>query len=128
MKNYNTIVYGASEKPYRYSYRAVKMLHERGYTVHPIGSREGEIDGIKILTGEPELENIHTISMYLSAENQKNHYDYIIGLKPQRIIFNPGAENYELVKLAKENGIFTENACTLVLLSIDEYELLENEV
>jgi len=42
-------------------------------------------------------------------------------LKPKRIIFNPGTENNELVELAREKGIETEYACTLVMLSIGNY-------
>jgi hypothetical protein len=48
-------------------------------------------------------------------------YNYILDTNPKRIIFNPGTENSELRRLATEKGIQTENACTLVLLSIGEY-------
>jgi hypothetical protein len=37
------------------------------------------------------------------------------------VIFNPGTENLEFENLLKENGIETEIACTLVLLSINQY-------
>jgi hypothetical protein len=42
-------------------------------------------------------------------------------LHPKRIIFNPGAENAELEKLATDNGIKPMEACTLVLLSTGQY-------
>ena len=64
---------------------------------------------------------IDTVTMYLNPIRQKEYYDRIIHLKPRRIIFNPGAENPELEKLAKQKGIQTENACTLVLLSTRQY-------
>jgi hypothetical protein len=35
----------------------------------------------------------------------------------KRIIFNPGAENPELAKLAEEKGIETIEACTLTMLA-----------
>jgi hypothetical protein len=44
-----------------------------------------------------------------------------VSLKPKRIIFNPGTENSELIAIAQTNGIETEIACTLVLLSINQY-------
>ena len=50
------------------------------------------------------------------------YYDYILNvIKPKRIIFNPGTENDELIALAQKNGIETEVACTLVLLSLNSY-------
>ncbi|WP_235296864.1 CoA-binding protein [Portibacter marinus] len=119
---YKTLVFGASLKPYRYSHRAVKILKLNGYEVVPLGLRKGEIEGIEVLTGTPEINDIHTITMYVNASRQKEFYDYLLSLKPKRIIFNPGAENIEFFNLANEQGILCENACTLVLLSIGEYE------
>ncbi len=47
--------------------------------------------------------------------------DYILSLKPKRIIFNPGTENIILKNLAEAQGITTEDACTLVLLRLGQY-------
>jgi hypothetical protein len=44
-----------------------------------------------------------------------------LGLKPKRILFNPGTENPILEKLAQQHDIETEQACTLVLLSLGAY-------
>jgi hypothetical protein len=67
------------------------------------------------------IENLHTISLYLNPSRQKEYYDYLISLRPKRIIFNPGTENLELESLAHQNQIETEQACTLVLLSLGAY-------
>lgn len=120
--NFKTMVYGASLKPYRYSHRAIKILRLNDYEVVAIGLREGEIEGVKVLTGQPFIKDIHTVTLYLNAQRQAEIYDYVIGLKPKRIIFNPGAENPEFFKLAALQGIFCENACTLVMLSTGDYE------
>jgi predicted CoA-binding protein len=66
-------------------------------------------------------EDIDTITLYLGPERQREYYDYILSLKPKRIIFNPGTENDELAALAETNGIETVEACTLVMLSIGNY-------
>ena len=66
-------------------------------------------------------KDVDTVTLYLNAQNQKQYYDYILGLHPKRIIFNPGAENEELEKLAKEQGIKPMEACTLVMLSTGQY-------
>jgi hypothetical protein len=52
---------------------------------------------------------------------QKDYYNYILNLQPQRLIFNPGTENYELAKLAQEKGIHVEIGCTKVMLSLGHY-------
>jgi hypothetical protein len=49
------------------------------------------------------------------------YYDYILGLNPKRIVFNPGTENPEFETLAQSKGIDVEEACTLVLLSTGQY-------
>ena len=91
-----TIVLGASPDPSRYAYHAVQRLVEKGEEVIPIGIREGRIAGIEIVIGKPELPNIHTVTIYLNVQHQKEYYDYILSLKPERIIFNPGAENFSI--------------------------------
>lgn len=116
-----TLVLGASPKVSRVSNQAVHRLKLAGHEVVPVGIREGSIAGIEILKGQPPLSGIDTITMYLSARHQAQYYDYILGLAPKRIIFNPGAENAELYQLAKKNGIEVENACTLVMLSVSVY-------
>ena len=67
------------------------------------------------------LNDIDTVTLYLNNKHQQEYHDYILSLKPKRIIFNPGAENPELEKLAEENGIKTMEACTLVLLSTGQF-------
>ncbi len=121
MKSKKTLVLGASPNPTRTSWTAVWQLLERGHEVVAIGSREGRIEDVPILTGQPPLEGIHTITLYLNPTLQQPLYDYILSLKPQRIIFNPGTENPEMMRLAREKGIHTETACTLVMLSLGIY-------
>ena len=116
-----TLVLGASDNPSRYSFRAVHMLKNHGYAVVPVGIRKGQIAGIPIHTNRPDDEDIDTVTLYVGPQNQPAWYDYILSLKPRRILFNPGTENPELERLAHEQGILTEEACTLVLLSIGQY-------
>lgn len=119
--NKKTVVLGASENPARYSNMAVRRLHDHGHDVVAVGRREGKIDGVEIIKGEPAVNETDTVTLYLNPENQRPYYDYIRSLHPKRIIFNPGTENDELVKIADENGIKTMEACTLVLLATNQY-------
>ncbi len=116
-----TLVLGATPNPARYAYLAVIRLKQYGHEVVPVGIREGQIEGIEIQQGTPAVEGVDTVTLYLNAQRQRDYYDYIFSLKPRRIIFNPGAENPELAKLANERGIETVEGCTLVMLSIGAY-------
>lgn len=117
----NTIVLGASQNEERYSNMAVKKLLANKHPVTAIGNKEGIINDIKIIKDNPVINDVDTVTLYLNPENQKPYYDYILSLNPKRIIFNPGTENKELEKLASEKGIATMDACTLVLLSTNQY-------
>jgi len=116
-----TLVIGASENPLRYSYLAVQRLNAHQYPVIALGLKKGSIGNIEIETEKKNFEDIDTITLYLNPANQKGYYNYILSLHPKRIIFNPGTENDELVSLAQQNGIKCLEACTLVLLSTDQY-------
>ena len=116
-----TVVLGASPKPERHSFMTVSRLAAAGHEVIPVGFKEGRIGETPILSGRPDIRGVHTVTLYLGAANQKGYYDYLLGLKLARIIFNPGAENEELVSLAAAKGIETVEACTLTMLSVGNY-------
>jgi len=116
-----TVVLGASDNPERYSYKAVVALSKQGYTAIPIGIKKGTINGIIILNDKPVLSDIDTVTLYLAPARQMEYYDYILSLKPKRVIFNPGTENTDFVQLLIQNGIEPVEACTLVMLSIKNY-------
>ncbi len=112
-----TLVVGASPNPSRYSYKAVRLLKRFNHEVVPLGIREGEIENLNIIKGKPDILNIHTITMYIGPARQIEYYDYLLSLKPERIIFNPGTENAEFINLAENRGIETVQNCTLVMLN-----------
>ncbi len=118
-----TVVIGASPDQMRYSNIACKMLTESGYQCVPLGIKKGNISGkaIQDIREKPVIDDVHTVTLYLSPKNQPHWYDYILGLNPKRIIFNPGTENIEFAEMAKTRGIDTEFACNLVLLSTGQF-------
>jgi predicted CoA-binding protein len=118
---FKTLVVGASLNPRRFSFLAIKSLVKHNVEVVAIGLREGEVDGIKIVKDRPPFNDIHTITLYLNPDNQREFLDYFISLKPKRIIFNPGTENGELLKLTRANKIKAVFDCTLVMLNNGAY-------
>ena len=116
-----TLVLGASDNPSRYSYLAIRRLRSHGHPVVAVGRRNTKVEDVLIGTVKEPFDNIDTVTLYLNPQHQQEYYNYILSLHPRRIIFNPGAENDELAALAGEKGITTMEACTLVLLSTNQY-------
>ncbi|TRX51309.1 CoA-binding protein [Fulvivirga sp. M361] len=118
-----TAIIGATTNPSRYAYFAADMLTAKGHEIVPLGIKKGEVSGVEIMDirQKPEVKGVDTVTLYLGPQNQAPWYDYILSLKPERIIFNPGTENETFRVLANQHGIDTEEACTLVLLRLGAY-------
>jgi predicted CoA-binding protein len=121
MTNKKTLILGATPNSARYAYLAANRLKSHGHSIVNVGLKTGEVAGVAIEKPEEIHHDIDTVTLYVGPQNQPPLYDYILATKPKRIIFNPGTENIELQKLADAEGIETQYACTLVLLSIGEY-------
>jgi len=119
--NKQTLVLGASTNPARYSYKAIVQLSNANIPVVAVGNKKGQVLDSVILSEIPKDANIDTVTVYLNAANQALYENQILELNPRRIIFNPGAENPEFAQTANKKGIKTENACTLVMLSLGAY-------
>jgi predicted CoA-binding protein len=113
------VIVGASDQPDRKSYMLLQRLRKNPhYEPVLVNPRLKEIDGIPVssslaeVSGKPDV-----ISLYLNAKNSQGLEDAIERLKPGNVIFNPGAENPELMGHLYSRGIQVEEACSLVLLS-----------
>jgi len=122
-KTKKTVIIGATPNPSRYAYLAAGMLNEYQHEIIPIGIKKGEVYGASILdiNRRPPVSDVDTITLYIGPRHQPEHYDYILSLKPKRVIFNPGTENPEFEKMVKESGAEALEACTLVLLRSGQY-------
>ncbi len=116
-----TLILGATPNPDRYAYRAAISLQNNGHEIVLVGIKQGQINGVTIQNGMPDVKDIYTVTLYVGPQNQSTYYDYILSLKPKRVIFNPGTENNELENLLKLNNIEPVIACTLVMLSVGNY-------
>jgi uncharacterized protein len=116
-----TMVLGASGNPARYSYLAIQRLRKYGHPVVAVGRKVGVVADVSITKEHLPEKDIDTVTLYLNPTNQVEYYNYILNLHPKRIIFNPGTENDELIRLAKENNIEPVLGCTLVMLGTGQY-------
>ena len=116
-----TLILGATTNPDRYAYLAAGRLTAAGHPIVPVGIKKGEVYGAAILHGIPEVEGIDTVTMYVGARHQPDYYDWLLHLRPRRIIFNPGTENPALMQLARRQQIEVVTGCTLVMLASGQY-------
>lgn len=116
-----TLVLGASENPSRYANIAINRLVSHKQPTVAIGLKKGTVAGVPIETEKVDFEDVDTVTLYLGPPRQEQYYDYIVSLRPKRVIFNPGTENPEFYRLLERENIEVEVACTLVLLSTNNY-------
>lgn len=116
-----TLVIGASPNPSRYAYVAINRLLDKGIEVVALGRRAGMVGDVEIQTTKKLFQGIHTVTLYIGPQHQPEFYDFIIELKPHRVIFNPGTENPEFYQILRKKNIEAEVACTLVLLGTNQY-------
>lgn len=118
-----TVVLGASADPSRYAYLAAERLRNYDQLFRLVSIKRGELFGEPFLDlkSKPQIENVHTVTLYIGADRLDEWKDYVLSLKPERIIFNPGTENMALAKSAQDNGIETVFGCTLVMLGTGQY-------
>jgi uncharacterized protein len=123
-----TVIIGATTNPARYAYLAARMLTDYNHDIVPVGIKEGAVFGKEILDifEKPPIKDVHTVTLYtvtlyIGPQKQPAYYSYILGLKPKRIIFNPGTENEEFEQLAEDQGVEALEGCTLVMLRSGQF-------
>ena len=116
-----TVVLGATPNPSRYAYIAAHRLVRHGHEIVNVGIKAGEVAGASIRNGQPALDEVDTVTLYIGPARQPPYYAWLLSLQPRRIIFNPGTENLELARLARAAGIEVEVGCTLVMLASGQY-------
>lgn len=119
--NKSTLVYGASDNPERYSYKVTSLLQDMGYSVHPVGVKKGNIRDLTIINELIHVEDLDTLTLYVNKTIQDKNEDYLLSLRPKRVIFNPGTEHMSLANKFKEQGAEVDFACTLVMLRTGQY-------
>jgi predicted CoA-binding protein len=119
----NVAVLGASNKPERYSYQAVRLLMEKGHAAFPVHPAAAEVAGRPVFKRLAEVPApLDTISVYLGAERSSALAEEILAANPRRVILNPGAENPDLARRLAAGGVEVVNACTLVMLRTGQFD------
>ncbi len=111
------LILGASAKPQRYAYKALKMLKNHGHRIIPVHPKLTEIEGIKVFNTLAQINiPVATLTLYIGAQNSQALVEDIVQLNPGRVIFNPGTESQLLEQALKDAGIRYKHDCTLLML------------
>ena len=120
--NKPTALLGISHLPHRYAYMAWKLLKQYDHDVYIVNPRYDEIEETKVYGRLIQIPvPIHTLTVYVNSGKSTLLKDDILALKPERVIFNPGAENPQLVEELSKAKIQCMDACTLVLLRTHQF-------
>lgn len=119
----NVAILGASDRPDRYAYKALKSLKAHGHNVFLVNPQLKEVEGIPVVPHLKDIkEKIDTVTMYVGPRTTNDMIPEIVAFKPRRVVFNPGSENADLIAALKESGVHVVEACTLVMLSLNQFE------
>ncbi len=115
-------VLGASPKKERYSNKAIRMLTSHGHRVIPVNPAQKEIEGLPAVARLTDIQQpVDTVTVYVGPAHIGALIADIVKLKPQRVIVNPGAESVELASALSQAKIEYVEACTLVMLSTNQF-------
>ncbi|MFN8415904.1 MAG: CoA-binding protein [Cytophagaceae bacterium] len=115
------VLIGATTNSDRYAFTCTQDLVRHGHEVFLLGIKNGIVAGVPIINDKPIIPNVDTVTLYVGPKNQEEWLEYIVAIKPRRVIFNPGTENSSAYTRLNEAGISYENACTLVLLATNQF-------
>jgi len=117
MQNSQIVVLGASNKPHRYAYKAIKMLQEYGHHVLPVHPKIENIDGLVVKHYLHQIQTpVDTLTLYIGPQRIAPLIDGIVKLSPARVILNPGTESDELELALLKHDISFVKDCTLLML------------
>lgn len=108
------LIFGYSENSERYSNMADKLLTDYQHEVIRVTPRE-EKDIAKL------AEDFHTLTLYVNPELSTKFQMKLLATKAQRVIFNPGTENLDLMDAFKKKGVEVVVGCTLVMLKTGQF-------
>jgi predicted CoA-binding protein len=118
------LILGASHRPDRYAYKAFKMLQSHAYPMLLVNPQVPIVEGQEVLPDLTTLTSgsVDTVTLYVGPKILQKYLQELVRLNPRRVIFNPGTEDATIESELRKAGIKTVVACTLVLLSTNQFD------
>lgn len=115
-------IIGATDKRDRYANKALHALQKNGHAVVLVNPFKEEVEGRECLDSVADYNGkIDTVTLYVNPKRFQDHIDDVIKVQPKRVIMNPGTEDDMHRRTLEDAGIEIIQACTLVLLSTNQF-------
>lgn len=112
-------VIGASSDRSHYSNKAVRAYRQEGWEVHPVNPNEDTVEGLQVVDTIGDVSQpIDRVTVYVNPKTGKSLLDDIAATGPGEVFFNPGAEDPELLKRAKDLGLNVKAECSITNLGL----------
>jgi len=108
-------VVGASNDRRKYGNRIYRTLRSTGYTVYAINDHEPQVEGDAAYARLADLPQIPTVvDMVIPPQNALPVVEEAASLGVKALWFQPGAENPQAIRWAREQGIDVIEDCILI--------------
>jgi predicted CoA-binding protein len=110
-------VIGASNNRAKFGNKALRAFENQGYRVIPINPHEREVEGHKAYASVLDVpETIDMATVYVPGEVGVRVIDELAQLGVSEVWLNPGADDPEVVARARERGVRTIQACSIIAI------------
>lgn len=109
-------IVGASANRAKFGNRSLRAHRDAGYQVFPVNPKGGFIEGLPVYrtVGEIPGPRLSRVSMYVPPEIGLALLEAIAAKGCDELWLNPGSESEELIDRARELGLETVVACSLI--------------
>ncbi len=110
-------VIGASSNRSKYGNKALRAFEHQGYRVIPINPHEREVEGHKAYASVLDVPDpIDLATVYVPADVGLKVVDELAKRGIAEVWLNPGADEPEVVARARELGLKTIQACSIIAI------------
>jgi uncharacterized protein len=110
-------VIGASSNRQKYGNKALRAFARQGFTVIPINPNEPEVEGHRTYPSVLDVPgDIDMATLYVPAGSGLQVIEDIAKKGVPEVWLNPGADDDEVVARARELGLNTIQACSIIAI------------
>ena len=108
-------VIGASSNRGKFGNKALRAFAHQGYTVFPINPHEREIEGHRAYASVLDVPGtIDMATVYVRPEVGVRVMEELATKKVGEVWLNPGADGADVVERARQLGVKTIQACSII--------------
>ena len=116
LKQKSFAVAGSFKNEFKYAYRILKTLKEKGYEVYPVNPRLREVNGLTCYPSVKEIpESVDVVDIVTPPQITEKIVGECKEKGISRVWIQPGAENQTAIKFCKDNNIeVVYNLCIMM--------------